>query len=157
MTGCCCNKHVVEQQSNIPGPPIVIYKTTHDYFNNVPINMNSDGTINSYPDPKDLSVGGKHPYPTKLAKGYLLDNRGIGPKVAFLKKTYDEYSSLQHAPSISELNSMILDVNPIKEMYRCNSRNIYKNDEDMISNINDIINSNSNPSKALRKTFNKVK
>ncbi len=108
------------------GPQAIVYKTTNDYFNQVPVLLSDDKKqILSYPDPSDLVYGDKLAYPTKLNRGYLLDNRGIGENVAFLKLTYDEYSQLNTAPSPAELYKLILDTDPIIEMWDCGLKNSY--------------------------------
>jgi hypothetical protein len=83
--------------------------------------LSADKTqIVSYPHPRDVFTRGELCTPVRLARKFRLDRRGIGPDVAFLSITYEEYSRLEKAPSLSELDSMIIDRNPIKKMYRCN-------------------------------------
>ena len=101
-------------------PPVIIYKTTSDYFRNVPVILSDDKTmILSYPDVTDVYYHGELAYPSLLAGGYLLDNRGIGPGAAFLKISYEEYSRLNASPSPEWLMTMILDARPFSEMYIC--------------------------------------
>ena len=107
------------------GPPVVIYKTTRDYSRNVPVTLNADGTkIVSYPAVSDVR---SLPYPTPLADGYLLDNRGIGQHVAFLSYTYEEYASLPQTPTSDELFDKIIDKHPLVEIHFCGNRYQYKN------------------------------
>lgn len=104
-------------------PPIIIYKTFQDYFYNIPVTLSTDrAKIVSYPGISDIYFNGELAYPTKLAGGYLLDNRGVGIHSAFLKITYDEYSKLTVMPSTEELYDMVIDNNPFSEMYQltCN-------------------------------------
>ena len=124
-----CSKHTVPasaEKSNpvapavIPSAPCIVYKTKADYSKNVPVGLSDDKTrITSFPAVYDLKRNGKFTYPTALVSGYLLDNRGIGPDAAFLKVTYEEYSSTDQAPQASDLFGEILDADPILEMYRC--------------------------------------
>ena len=108
-------------QSGMPEPPCIIYKTRKNYDANVAVMLSADKTqIVSYPHPKDVFTRGELCTPLRLARRFRLDRRGIGPNVAFLSITYEEYSKLAKAPSLSELDSMIIDRNPIKKMYRCN-------------------------------------
>ncbi len=103
--------------------PIIIYKTYKDYYNNIPVSLSADKTkIVSYPGINDIYYNGEIAYPTKLARGYLLDNRGIGINSAFLKMTYDEYIKFSATPSSEEIYEMIIDSDPFSEMYRiaCN-------------------------------------
>ena len=90
-------------------PIVYVYKTKADYSHQVPVIMDEARTrILSYPAPGDLKMGNGLRLPTVLNKGYLLDNKGIGPNVAFLTYTYEEYSQLPTAPSIDNLMSHIL-------------------------------------------------
>ncbi|HOY31375.1 MAG TPA: hypothetical protein PKW80_05815 [Bacteroidales bacterium] len=112
------NNAVSGDQQMLPGPPIIIYKTTKDYFKNVPVTLSGDKTlIVSYPDKKDVYYEGELAYPTLLYGGYLLDNRGIGPNSAFLKFTYEEYSRLNETPSTDVLIELVQDKDPFIEMY----------------------------------------
>jgi hypothetical protein len=126
-------------ESSVPSPPCLIYKTSADYTKNVPVIMSDDGTtIVSYPDVRDLFYKGVLAYPTRLNDGFLLDNRGIGPHVAFLSVTYEAYSKLDMTPSLSELIGLIIDKDPLIEMYQCGSRSQYADPE---AELNAIISS----------------
>ena len=122
---------MVQQQQTVvtggkrqAGPPVVIYKTKRDYSRNVPVTLNADGTkIVSYPAVSDVR---SLPYPTPLADGYLLDNRGIGQHVAFLSYTYEEYAALPKTPTSDELFEKIIDKNPLLEIHFCGNRYQYK-------------------------------
>lgn len=137
LLSCHSGKTVVLQSpplpmtvpSFTPGPQAVIYKTTKDYYYHVPVIMNNSRTeIVSYPAPQDLYYNGKPAYPTRLANGYLLDNRGIGAYVAFLSYTYEEYSKLGKTPSMKELKEHILDKYPLTEAWNCGLRSQYKDE-----------------------------
>jgi hypothetical protein len=109
-------------------PSLVVYKTKKDYSNNVPIILSADKhTIVSYPDPQTIKSGDHYPVPTKLKKGYLLDNRGININVAYLKLTYAQYAALPKALPAAEMMKMIIDKNPLKEMCNCGSRYAFNN------------------------------
>lgn len=117
----------MNEPSFAPGPAAIVYKTTKNYDNNVPVMMNEARTaIVSYPDPRDVYRNGKPTCPTPLANGYLLDNRGIGANVAFLSYTYEEYHQLAKAPSLSELMEHIIDKYPLAEAWNCGLRSQYK-------------------------------
>ena len=119
------------------GPKAIIYKTNADYFNNVPITLSDDkSTIASFPGIKDIFYRGELAYPTKLNNGYLLDNRGIDDNVAFLKYTYEQYSTLGKTPTSEELFNNILDDDPLTEMYNCGSKFDYT---DLVSELNEAI------------------
>ena len=121
-------------------PHVVIYKTTNDYNYNVPV-MLSDNKIEiiSYPHPTDLFYNGELALPTILQNGYLLDNRGIGKNVAFLKYTYDEYSKLSEVPTLDELQKNIIDKEPLTELWDCGIRNSFT---DLQKQLNEWIDKN---------------
>lgn len=121
------------------GPPTLVYKTRKDYANHVPVLLSGDKTkIVSYPDPKDFSNPGKYPLPTSLKKGYLLDERGIGLNVAYLRLTYKEYAALEKAPPLSEMMNMIIDKDPLTELCNCGNRQTFTQAE---TQLNDLIDS----------------
>lgn len=115
--------------SFVPGPKAIVYKTKHDYHDRVPVLMNEARTeILSYPAPGDVYYQGRLAYPTPLAEGYWLDNRGIGAYVAFLDYTYEEYSRLPKSPSRAELMQHLLDKHPLVEAWNCGLRTDYQDE-----------------------------
>ena len=119
------------------GPATIVYKTKGDYFDKVPVTLSDDKTkIIAYPAPTDIFYKGKFALPTKLSNGYLLDNRGISKNVAFLNISYEEYSKRKEVPLLNEMMEMILDKNPLTEMYNCGNRYTYK---DEVTELNEII------------------
>jgi hypothetical protein len=138
--GCCHEKksqHFEGDSQMVIGPRIIIYKTKADYFLNIPVGMSADKkTINSYPAIQDIYTNGKLAFPTKLKDGFLLDNRGISPEVAFIRLTYEQYAALPATPALSELQDMIIDRDPITVMYDCGNRNSFQN---IIEDINKLI------------------
>jgi len=114
-------KAVVNSKS--PGPPTIVYKMKKDYSQNVPVILSDDkSTIVNYPAIEDVNLNGTYPVPTLLKNGYYLDNRGIGPNVAFTIYTYEEYGKLPATPTVNELYISIINNNPILEMYDCGNR-----------------------------------
>ena len=121
------------------GPPTLVYKTRKDYFKNVPVSLSEDKSkIVSYPAISDIYYKGQLAYPTKLEKGFLLDNRGINTNTAFLSLTYEDYSKLKEVPKLTELFAMIIDKEPFTELYNCGNRYNFK---DEITELNEIIKS----------------
>lgn len=115
----------------------LVYITRKDYSNYIPVILNDEKTrIVSYPHPSDIYFRGKLAYPTVLKNGYLLDNRGIGPNVAFLNFTYEAYSKLKNAPDMENLMNNILDKDPLVDMWNCGARDRFK---DEISDLNELI------------------
>ncbi len=110
----------------VPGPRCIVYRTRADCRFLVPVDMTPDkSSIASFPDVKDIFFNGRLAIPDELTGGYLLDNRGIGPFVAFLKVTYEEYARLKVTPGPAQLLEMIADRDPLVDMYDCGSRNEY--------------------------------
>ncbi|WP_201978392.1 hypothetical protein [Hymenobacter rubidus] len=106
--------------------PTLLYKTKADYHELVPVTLSDDRrSIVAYPAPSDVS--GHLPQPTALAQGYWLDNRGIGPNVAFLKLTYADYAQLTTAPSLADMETMIIDRDPLTALCDCGPRSTYPN------------------------------
>lgn len=154
FTNCHCNKKVAKQvpveavsieptqigQKNHPSmatPPALVYKTRKDYSKNIPVLMNAQRTkIISYPHPTDIFYHGKLAYPTPLAGGFLLDNRGIDKNVVFLSYTYESYSQLKEAPTIEQLMDSIVDKLPLVELWDCGPRNSFK---DEVTELNVLI------------------
>lgn len=125
----CAAQKPVSQRARLKQPTL-IYKTKGNYDNRVPILLSDDKTeIVAYLAPTDLYYAGKLALPTKLKRGYRLDNRGIGPNVAFLKLTYSQYQKLAKAPSLPELYALIVDKDPLLELYDCGDRANFKHIE----------------------------
>lgn len=100
--------------------PVIVYKTSADYFNKVPVTLNEAGDrVNSFPAPSDLRSGEGLALPVQLRKGYLLDMRGVQPNSAFTSYTYEEYAALNVAPPPGELLEKVIDPDPFTEMYHC--------------------------------------
>lgn len=93
--------------SYTPQPRLVLYKTTVDCANLVPVTLNDSRTqLVSYPAPTDLTDNST---PLVMADGWLLDRRGgIGTNTAFTKYTYSEYRALKQAPSPQQLMQSIV-------------------------------------------------
>ena len=118
-------------------PPVVIYKTTKDYYYNVPVTMNEAKTkIVSYPAKSDVAPGGTPAYPIKLEDGFLLDKRGVRKNSVFLDYTYEEYMKLPKTPSAEELLNHVLDKYPFEKIYNCGTKPDYKN---LIPDLNKLI------------------
>ena len=126
------------QHAHAAGPHQLVYKTKADYRNLVPVELSDDKSkIISYPDPHDVKAGGGRLLPTKLHKGYLLDNRGIGANTAFINMTLQKYAALPAAPAPSELFSMIVDKDPIVALCDCGKKSAFKNPADDINKLID--------------------
>jgi len=123
VTAVCCTTQRPGQRTGNAGPQVLIYKTKADYSKNVPVTLSDDKTtIVAYPAPQDIYFNGQLAYPTKLVRGYWLDNRGIGPNTAFLSLTYEEYAKLSQNPNPADLYNMIIDKDPITHLYSLGNR-----------------------------------
>ena len=122
------------------GPPVLVYKTKADYNNLVPVILSDDKSeIVSYPHPSDIFVDGKLTLPLVLNNGYLLDQRGIGKNVAFLKLSYEEYSKLDSLPPLKELYNLIIDKDPLSELCNCGIKTAFT---DEVTQLNELIDQN---------------
>lgn len=98
-------------------PRAIVYKTSVDVFDKVPLVMNAAHTfLVSFPAPSDINDS---QLPLRLADGWLLDRRGaIGPNTVFTRYTYAEYAALPSAPSLSELMSSVIPDAHVTKAYR---------------------------------------
>lgn len=100
--------------------PWMVYRTVQDVHDQVPVGLSADRQhIISYPQPQDLAVDGKLLVPTKLAKGWWLDNKGIGLNTGFLRMSYADYAALPQAPPLAEMEAMLLDIDPLESLCDC--------------------------------------
>ena len=136
---CFCLPGAVAAKKSIRAlPHVLVYKTKKDYRKYVAVELSADKkTVVSYPDPADVKTGGGYPLPVLLHKGYLLDKRGISRNTAFIKMTYEQYAALKAPPTAEELYSMIIDKDPIKELYDCGPRNAQKKSENQLNQLID--------------------
>ena len=137
ILSCNTTKKTSFEPDYKPGPSTIVYKTTKDYSQNVPVILNDEKTkIVSYYGTGDLTYQGKLAFPTQLEDGYLLDNIGIKGNVAYTSLKIEAYSKSMKAWTIKELFELIIDDDPIKEMYNCGNRNGFTDD---VKEINEII------------------
>lgn len=97
-------------------PNHVIYRMRDDYANLVPVTLDQNGNIVSYPDPVDID---ENSTPVALGDGWYLDRRGVGRNTAFTNYTYAQYHALANVPSIEELKARIIARNAIVELWLC--------------------------------------
>ena len=115
-------------------PGTLVFKTTKDYSKFVWVGLYPDKSkISSYPGTGDILI-----YPQiKLHNGYYTDDIII-PGVP-INITLDAYSKMAHEPDPSIMYNLILDKNPISELYQCPF--LYPTTKDAIT-INSYIDSN---------------
>ncbi len=132
-----CRSSKIVVPSSYAQAPVIVYKTSADYFDKVPITLNEEGDqVMSYPAPSDLRYGEGFSLPVQLKKGYLLDLRGVQPNSAFTSYTYEEYFALEIAPSPGELLDKVIDPDPFTEMYFCGKHGEFK---DLAKDLNGLI------------------
>lgn len=139
MASCTSGRVAMVPAAVVPAvaanAPTLLYRTKGDYRNLVPVLFSDDHrTIVAYPAPSD--VASPAPNPTALVQGYWLDNRGIGLNVAFLKLTYAEYANLPAAPSLQDLEALIVDRDPLVTLCDCGPRTSFPNP---MAQLNDLI------------------
>lgn len=119
----------------VSSPRVFVYKLKDEAdYDRVPVMLNASGSaIVSYPAPSDLRTGDGYCLPTRLADGYLLDNRGIGPNVAFLDYTYAQYAALPATPTVGELMQHIVSRKPLAWGDYCGRRADYS---DIVAELN---------------------
>lgn len=116
------NAQSMSGKAPVASAQIVIYKTKANYSKNVPVLLSADQKlVMSYPAKSDININGAFTYPTKLPKGYLLDNRGINANTVFLDLTYEEYFKMEKIDPLI-LATHILDKQPFLQMYSCGNR-----------------------------------
>lgn len=86
-------------------PKAIIYRTSGNYLENVPVRLSPDGTLLSYPAPTDIP---EKAAPERLAGGWLLSPIGIDRSTVFTRYTYPEYRALAQAPSQAELLEAVI-------------------------------------------------
>lgn len=96
--------------------PVIVYKMSGDYADLVPVTLNGNGKIVSYPDPMDITESSR---PVALGDGWYLDRRGVTATSAFMDYTYAQYHALEHVPSIETLQSHIVARNAIVSLWDC--------------------------------------
>lgn len=97
-------------------PSVIVYKMRDDYANLVPVTLDQNGNIVSYPDPVDITDSCK---PVALGDGWYLDRRGVSPNSAFTNYTYDQYHALERVPSLETLKEHIIARHAIVGMWDC--------------------------------------
>jgi len=155
LSAGCCGKKDAAQTTAATGPVagagqlsqasatgvaatahVLVYRTKSDLHDQVPIMLSADRkTILSYPHPKDLRTSDGLSVPVKLENGWLLDRRGIGMNVAFLRMTYAEYAALENAPSLAELDAAITDRDPLTDLCDCGPRAAFTDPAAQIGNL----------------------
>ncbi len=86
-------------------PKTTLYKTSGNYADNVPIQVDAQGSLISFPDPSDIPADAAV---VSLNQGWLLNPIGITAQSVFTRYTYDEYRQLKQVPSTAELLEAII-------------------------------------------------
>lgn len=86
-------------------PKAMLYKTDGDFSANVPVQLNDDGSLRSYPDPRDIPADAR---PVMLAGGWLLSPVGVGYGSVFTSYTLEKYRSMDTAPAPAEILGAVI-------------------------------------------------
>lgn len=86
-------------------PKAVIYKAAPEYRDNVPVRVNAQGKLLSYPAPSDIPA---NPLPLSLVDGWYISPMGIDDNTVFTTYTYAAYRNLVHAPRPEEIEKAII-------------------------------------------------
>lgn len=130
VLGCGSPPRAVQVSQALPSA--IVYKTKKNWNRCVPIGLSQDRReIISYPSPSDVSARGTGSEPTPLVDGYLLDNMGIGTNVAFISLTFSAYGNLSQAPDLEAMTRMIVEKEPVAEMWNLGVRSQFRSTEDI--------------------------
>lgn len=129
LIGCtACQTNKVFKPDFSAGPPTIVYKTTSNFDQLVPVQVSNDQlSILSFPHPEDLKQAGQLSLPVKLNKGYLLDQRGIDLNTRFLNINYSTYAARKKPMETDSLILYLIKENPFLEIYNCGNRHQYTN------------------------------
>lgn len=97
-------------------PSVIVYRMSGDYADLVPVTLDGDGNIVSYPDPTDIT---EHSRPVALGDGWYLDRRGVSERSAFTDYTYAQYHALEQVPGLGTLQSHIVARHAIVDIWDC--------------------------------------
>lgn len=86
-------------------PKGIVYKTSGDFRENVPVRLNADGTLLGYPAPQDIP---ENVLPVSLEGGWLLSPVGVGSNTVFTRYTYSEYRQMKEPPSPEEILKSVI-------------------------------------------------
>lgn len=126
-----CAPTVDLSQVDFDGPPTVIYQTSEEYVNLVPVVLNEDQTqVVAYPAPKDMyDVKGELRFPIALGKGYYLDMIGVGLNTAYTSLKIEDYARMESPPTLDSLYQLIITKDPFTRMYNLGNRKQYQDIE----------------------------
>ena len=96
--------------------PVIVYKMSGDYADLVPLTLDGNGKIVSYPDPMDITDSCR---PVALGEGWYLDRRGVTATSAFTDYTYAQYHALEDVPPLDTLQAHIVARNAIVSIWDC--------------------------------------
>lgn len=129
LFACSAKKPATEQPLDAAeaARPVMVYRTNQDVHDKVSVGLSADRQhIVSYPHPKDMATAQP---PTRLHGDHWLDHKGIGLNTGFLRLTYAEYAALPKAPSLAELEAMVIDRDPLLELCDCGTRGSFTDPE----------------------------
>lgn len=99
------NKPIIGHGNISALPKAIVYKTSSDFSNNVPVTVSESGELLSYPAPTDILAEAT---PVRLSNGWLISRVGINQNSVFTTFTFNEYRQLKQTPSHDELLKAII-------------------------------------------------
>ncbi len=84
----------------------IIFRTSDKVDNLVPIVVNDNNEIVSYPAPSDLKIDGKYKKPIALGNNWYIDQIGVSSKSKFLTLSFKEYAVINPV-NIDNLQSKV--------------------------------------------------
>jgi hypothetical protein len=99
--------------------PVWVFKLIPAWASLVPVQVNQEGTVISYPAPSDLAKLPGHGAPHPLEASFYLDRGSISCGAAFLNYTREAWSKLTEAPSLARQRALVLPGAQASECYDC--------------------------------------
>lgn len=86
-------------------PKTLLYRTSGNYNDRVPVQLGADGQLISFPAPTDIPADAQ---PIQLAYGWLLSRVGVSANSVFTRWTFEEYRALSQTPSPEEILKAVI-------------------------------------------------
>ena len=83
----------------------MIFRMSGDYADNVPVTVDANGQLLSYPAPGDLD---ENSVPVRLCDGWWLNCSGMSADAVFTRYTYADYTRLSATPTIEQIKAAII-------------------------------------------------
>lgn len=111
----------------------IVYRTSKATDNNVPVIVDEDFQITSYPAPSDVIIDGQLKKPIVLGNNWYIDQIGISRNSAFTGITFEEYSKLNQV-NLTEIEKGILQDIAVYDICKCDASVSYEDIKQAFSN-----------------------